>query len=164
MKVGIGYDVHPLVKGRRLVLGGVEIPSEKGLAGHSDADVLVHAVIDALLGAAGMGDIGTHFPPGDAKYKDVSSLRLLRQVGDLIRAQGWQVGNIDATVVAERPQLSPFIEGMCQRVSEALGIDREQVGAKATTSEGIGFVGRGEGIAAYAVVLVQRSSERGTGT
>ena len=164
MKVGIGYDVHPLAKGRSLILGGVEIPSEKGLAGHSDADVLVHAVIDALLGAAGLGDIGTHFPPSDPKYKDVSSLKLLRQVGDLIRARGWQVGNIDATVVAEHPRLSPYIDRMCRRMSEALGIDREQVGAKATTSEGMGFVGEGEGIAAYAVALIERSSERRTGT
>ncbi len=160
MRVGMGYDVHPLVEGRRLVLGGVEIPFERGLAGHSDGDVLVHAVIDALLGAAGLGDIGTHFPSTDPKYKDISSITLLRQIGSLLRDQGWQVGNIDATIVAERPRLSPFADQMRKRMCETLGIGREQIGVKATTTEGLGFAGRGEGIAAYAVALVERSSGR----
>ena len=163
MKVGIGYDVHPLVKGRRLILGGVEIPFEKGLAGHSDADALVHAIIDALLGAAGVGDIGTHFPPTDPKYKDISSLRLLQQAGTLLQAHGWQVCNVDTTVVAERPKLSPFTAQMCHKISDTLGISREQVGIKATTSEGMGFVGRAEGIAAYAVALIEKSSEKQKG-
>jgi len=156
MRVGIGYDVHPLVEGRRLVLGGVVIPFEKGLSGHSDADVLVHAIIDALLGAASLGDIGTHFPPTDPKYKDISSLTLLRQIGTLLKAEGWQVGNIDATIVAEQPKLSPFIPQMQQWISETLGISKEQVGVKSTTSKGLGFLGKGEGIAAHAVALVER--------
>jgi 2-C-methyl-D-erythritol 2,4-cyclodiphosphate synthase len=159
MRVGIGYDVHPLVEGRRLVLGGVEIPFEAGLAGHSDADALVHAIIDALLGAASLGDIGTHFPDTDPQYKDISSLRLLRQVGDLLQNQGWRVGNIDATVVAEHPQLSSFIPQMCQMIGEALGIREEQIGVKATTSKRLGFLGKGEGIAAYAVALVEKQDE-----
>lgn len=158
MRVGIGYDVHPLVKGRALILGGVNIPFERGLHGHSDADALVHAIIDALLGAAGLGDIGTHFPPGDPKYKDISSLKLLHHVGGLLQAQGWQISNLDSTVVAERPKLSPFFDQMRLRISEALGIDKEQVGIKASTSEQMGFVGRGEGIAAYAVALIEVTS------
>ena len=156
MRVGIGYDVHPLVKGRRLILGGVEIPFERGLAGHSDGDVLVHAIIDALLGATGLGDIGTHFPPSAPQYKGISSIILLRQVGVLLQSEGWQVGNIDATILAERPMLSPFINEMRQRMGEALRVSRSQVGIKATTHEGLGFVGREEGIAAYAVALVER--------
>ena len=159
MRVGIGYDVHPLVKGRRLILGGVEIPFERGLAGHSDGDVLVHAIIDALLGATGLGDIGTHFPPSAPQYKGISSIILLRQVGVLLQSEGWQVGNIDATILAERPMLSPFINEMRQRVGEALRISRSQIGIKATTQEGLGFVGREEGIAAYAVALVERQDE-----
>jgi 2-C-methyl-D-erythritol 2,4-cyclodiphosphate synthase len=156
MRVGIGYDVHPLVRGRRLVLGGIEIPFEKGLDGHSDADVLVHAIIDALLGAAGLGDIGTHFPSSEPKYKDISSITLLRQVGSLLQTHGWQVNNIDATVVAEQPKLSSFIPQMQRRISEALGIGPEQVGVKSTTSKGLGFLGKGEGIAAHAVALVEK--------
>jgi 2-C-methyl-D-erythritol 2,4-cyclodiphosphate synthase len=156
MRVGIGYDVHPLVRGRRLVLGGIEIPFEKGLNGHSDADVLVHAIIDALLGAAGLGDIGTHFPSSEPKYKDISSITLLRQVGALLQNHGWQVSNIDATIVAEQPKLSPFIPQMRQRISEALGIGIEQIGVKSTTSKGLGFVGKGEGMAAHAVALVEK--------
>jgi len=156
MRVGIGYDVHPLARGRRLVLGGIEIPFDKGLDGHSDADVLVHAIIDALLGAAGLGDIGTHFPSDERKYKDVSSITLLRQVGALLQTHGWQVCNIDATIVAEQPHLSPFISQMQQRISETLGISPEQVGVKSTTSKGLGFVGKGEGIAAHAVALVEK--------
>lgn len=157
MRVGIGYDVHPLARGRRLVLGGIEIPFEKGLDGHSDADVLVHAIIDALLGAAGLGDIGTHFPSSEPKYKDISSITLLRQVGTLLQSHGWQVGNIDATIVAEQPRLSAFIPQMQQRISETLGISPGQIGVKSTTSKGLGFLGKGEGIAAHAVALVEKS-------
>jgi 2-C-methyl-D-erythritol 2,4-cyclodiphosphate synthase len=160
MRVGIGYDVHPLVRGRKLVLGGIEIPFNNGLDGHSDADVLVHAIIDALLGAAGLWDIGSHFPP-EARYKDISSINLLRQVMTLLRAHGWQVNNVDATVVAEQPRLSPFIPQMQRRISETLGISPEQVGVKATTSKGLGFLGKGEGIAAHAVALVERSGGEG---
>ncbi len=158
MRIGIGYDVHPLVEGRRLILGGVEIPFDRGLAGYSDADVLVHAIIDALCGAAGLGDIGTLFPSSEPKYKDISSLSLLAQVAAMLQAQGWQVSNIDATIVAERPLLSPFIPQMRQRVSEALGVSQEQIGVKATTTEGLGFAGRGEGMATYAVALVEVDS------
>ena len=160
MRVGIGYDVHPLVRGRKLVLGGIEIPFNNGLDGHSDADVLVHAIIDALLGAASLGDIGSHFPP-EARYKDISSINLLRQVMTLLRAHGWQVNNVDATVVAEQPRLSPFIAQMQRRISETLGISPEQVGVKSTTSKGLGFLGKGEGIAAHAVALVERSGNEG---
>jgi 2-C-methyl-D-erythritol 2,4-cyclodiphosphate synthase len=152
----MGYDVHPLVEGRRLILGGVEIPFERGLAGHSDGDVLVHAVVDALLGAAALEDIGTHFPSTDPKYKDISSIILLRQIATLLQTQGWQVGNIDATIVAEQPRLSPFVDQMRERICETLGVGREQIGVKATTTEGLGFAGRGEGIAAYAIALVER--------
>jgi 2-C-methyl-D-erythritol 2,4-cyclodiphosphate synthase len=156
MRVGVGYDVHPLVSGRRLVLGGVDIPFERGLDGHSDADVLVHSIIDALLGATGLGDIGTHFPPSDPRYKDISSISLLRQVISLLRAQGWCVGNVDASIVAEQPRLTPFVPQMRRIIGEALGIDAEQVGVKSTTSKGMGFLGKGEGIAAHAVVLVEK--------
>lgn len=159
MRIGFGYDVHPLVQGRKLVLGGVELADERGLAGHSDADVLVHAIIDALLGAAALGDIGAHFPPSDPAYKDVSSIALLQRVAELLRDGGWRVGNIDVTVVAQRPQLAPFIGDMRQRISEALGIDRGKVSVKATTSEGLGFAGREEGIAAYAVAALDGGDE-----
>jgi 2-C-methyl-D-erythritol 2,4-cyclodiphosphate synthase len=159
MRVGIGYDVHPLVSGRRLVLGGVEIPFNKGLDGHSDADVLVHAIIDALLGATGLGDIGIRFPSSDPRYKDASSVSLLRQVISLLRAQGWLVCNVDASVVAEQPRLTPFISEMRGIISEALGIDAERVGVKSTTSKGLGFLGKGEGIAAHAVALVEKTGE-----
>jgi 2-C-methyl-D-erythritol 2,4-cyclodiphosphate synthase len=155
MRVGIGYDVHPLVSGRRLVLGGVDIPFEKGLDGHSDADVLVHAIIDALLGATGLGDIGIHFPSSDPRYKDVSSVSLLREAISLLHAEGWVVCNVDASIVAERPKLTPFIPKMRGIIAEALGIHAGQVGIKSTTSKGLGFLGRGEGIAAHAVTLVE---------
>jgi len=157
MRVGVGYDVHRLVNGRRLVLGGVEIPFDKGLDGHSDADVLVHAIIDALLGATGLGDIGIHFPSSDPRYKDISSVSLLRQVVSLLGAEGWVVRNIDASVVAERPKLTPFVGEMRGIIGEALGVDVGQVGVKSTTSKGIGFLGRGEGIAVHAVALVERN-------
>ncbi len=154
MRVGIGYDVHLLKSGRRLVLGGIDIPFDKGLDGWSDADVLTHAIIDALLGAAALGDIGTHFPPGDPQYKGISSLTLLAVVRDKLAENGWQVNNIDATIVAEEPELREFIDGMRKQLSRALGIAPGQVNLKASTSEGLGFVGRGEGIAAHAVALI----------
>jgi len=156
MRVGIGFDVHPLVGGRALILGGVRIPHDKGLAGHSDADVLVHAVMDALLGAADLGDIGAHFPPSDPAFKDISSMTLLQRVADLLSDRGLEVGNVDVVVAAERPMLSPFIPEMRRRIGDVLGIDSGRVTIKATTTEGLGFVGRGEGIAAQAVALVER--------
>ena len=160
MRVGIGHDVHTLVAGRRLVLGGVDIPFETGLDGWSDADVLTHALMDALLGAAALGDIGRHFPPGEAQYEGVSSLELLGRVRALLSDRGWRVGNVDATVVAERPRLSGHIEQMRKRLGEALEIDVGRVSVKASTSEGLGFTGRGEGMAAWAVALLEE--ERGS--
>jgi len=160
MRVGIGYDVHALVPGRRLVLGGIEVPFEKGLSGWSDADVLTHAVIDALLGAAALGDIGNHFPPGDPEYHDISSLVLLERVRDELAEQGWMVGNIDTTIVAERPMLGGFVDRMREQLGGTLGIEADRVSIKATTSEQLGFVGREEGIAAWAVALLE---EAGTG-
>ena len=154
-RAGIGYDIHPLVEGRRLVLGGVEVPFEKGLDGHSDADVLVHAIIDALLGATGLGDIGLHFPSSDPQYRDVSSVSLLRQVAELLHSRGWRVGNVDASVVAERPRLAPHISRMRETIAGALGIDPSRVAVKSTTAKGLGCLGRGEGIAAHAVALVE---------
>ena len=153
-RVGIGYDVHPLAQGHPLVLGGVAIPYERGLVGWSDGDVLVHAIMDALLGAAALGDIGSHFPPGDPRYQGISSLELLKRVGMLLRDGGWRVGNIDATIVAEQPRLAGYFADMRQNLARALGIDPSYMGLKATTSEGLGFVGRGEGIAAWAVAAL----------
>ncbi len=158
LRVGVGYDVHPLVPARRLVLGGVDIPFDKGLDGWSDADALTHAIIDALLGAAGLGDIGAHFPPGGPEYKDISSLRLLERVRDKLAAGGWLIGNIDATVVAEQPRLSGFIDRMRQQLSRTLGIQLSQVSVKASTSNQLGFIGQGEGIAVYAVAIVEEGS------
>jgi len=155
LRVGIGYDVHSLAPGRRLVLGGVEIDHDRGLDGWSDGDVLVHAVIDALLGAAALGDIGTHFPSGGRRYKDISSLKLLEAVRDKLREGGWQVANIDATIVAEKPQLKGHIDGMRRRLGEALGVAVGQMSVKASTSQGLGLVGRGEGIAVHAVALIE---------
>jgi 2-C-methyl-D-erythritol 2,4-cyclodiphosphate synthase len=155
-RVGHGYDVHRWGEGRALVLGGVEIPHHMGLLGHSDADVLLHAICDALLGALGLGDIGTHFPNTDPVYKDISSLVLLERVGRMVEEAGWRVGNLDATVVAERPLLSQYIPAMRSRIATALSLDTGVVSVKATTSEGLGFVGRQEGIAAYAVALLWR--------
>jgi 2-C-methyl-D-erythritol 2,4-cyclodiphosphate synthase len=157
MRVGIGYDVHVLTPGRRLVLGGVDIPFERGLDGWSDADVLTHAIIDALLGAAALGDIGKHFPPGDAEYRNISSIVLLERVRDKLAENGWRVDNIDATVIAERPRLSDYIDPMREQLSQALGIKVGRVGIKASTSEGLGFTGRGEGIAAMAVALLEEA-------
>jgi 2-C-methyl-D-erythritol 2,4-cyclodiphosphate synthase len=153
-RVGIGYDIHRLAQGRRLVLGGVEIPHDRGLDGHSDADVLLHAVMDALLGAAGLGDIGHHFPPSDPDYKDISSLVLLERVTSLVRQLGYTIGNVDVTVVAEQPKIAPHLPLMRQRMAAALGIAGEQVGIKATTNEGLGSLGAAQGIAAWAVALI----------
>jgi 2-C-methyl-D-erythritol 2,4-cyclodiphosphate synthase len=155
LRVGIGYDVHALAAGRRLVLGGIEIPFDRGLGGWSDADVLTHAIMDALLGAAALGDIGRHFPPGDPQFKGISSLKLLVKVKNLLAASGWQVENIDATVVAERPKLSEHINRMREKLCRTLEIDVEKVSVKASTSDGLGFVGRGEGIAALAIAALK---------
>jgi len=155
MRVGIGYDVHPLVSGRSLVLGGIEIPFDKGLSGHSDADVLTHAIIDALLGAVGLRDIGNQFPSEDPRYKDISSLVLLDEVNKLLRAKGFKIGNIDAVIIAQEPKLLPFIDDMCDCLSHTLGIALDHVMVKATTTDGLGFVGKGEGMAACAVALVE---------
>jgi 2-C-methyl-D-erythritol 2,4-cyclodiphosphate synthase len=154
MRAGIGYDVHRCDEGRDLVLGGVELPHEVGLVGHSDADVLLHAIIDALLGAAGLGDVGQHFPADAAQWKDASSLDLLRRASALVREAGFEVGNVDATVIAEGPRLAPHISAMRERIAAALGVDARRVSIKATTHEGLGALGRGEGIAAMAVALV----------
>lgn len=156
MRIGIGYDIHKLAGGRRLVLGGVEIPFAKGLSGWSDADVLCHAIIDALLGAAALGDIGRHFPPGDREYKDISSLVLLERIKDKLAENGWQIENIDATVVAEKPELKDFIYEMRRNISRRLAVDISRVSVKATTAEGLGFVGRQEGMAARAAALIQK--------
>ena len=158
MRIGVGYDVHPLTAGRKLVLGGVDISFDKGLGGWSDADVLTHAVIDALLGAAALGDIGSHFPPGDPQYKGISSLVLLEKVNDKLAENGWRTGNIDATIVAEKPELKDFVDGMRRQLSRALSVDIGKVSVKATTTEGMGFAGRGEGIAACAVALIENIS------
>jgi 2-C-methyl-D-erythritol 2,4-cyclodiphosphate synthase len=155
MRIGIGYDAHPFVKGRKLVLGGVEIPFSKGLEGWSDADVLTHAVMDALLGAAALGDIGQHFPPGEAEYKGISSLVLLDKVVEKLEEKGYRVGNIDATVVAEKPRLSEYIDDMRQTLSQVLGVNMDRVSVKASTNNRMGFIGRGEGIAVYAVALIE---------
>ncbi|MBO4468380.1 MAG: 2-C-methyl-D-erythritol 2,4-cyclodiphosphate synthase [Clostridia bacterium] len=156
MRIGHGYDVHKLVNNRKLIIGGVEIPFEKGLLGHSDADVLLHAICDSLLGAAAIGNIGKLFPDTDEKYKDIDSLVLLTEVGGLIKKQGYKIQNIDATVIAQNPKLSPYINSMRENVSSALGISADDVSIKATTEEGLGFSGRGEGIAAHAVCLIDR--------
>jgi 2-C-methyl-D-erythritol 2,4-cyclodiphosphate synthase len=155
MKVGIGYDVHRLVKGRRLVLGGVEIPFEKGLSGHSDADVLVHSICDAILGALGKGDIGHHFPNTDSRYKDISSLILLGKVSEIMSEANLQVNNLDSVIIAEKPHLAPYIEEMENNISRVLKIGREKINIKATTNEGLGWIGREEGIAAYAIVSLR---------
>ena len=155
MRTGIGYDVHAFGEKRPLKLGGVQVEHEQGLRGHSDADVVLHAIIDALLGAAGLGDIGQHFPPDDPSFRGADSLALLRQVVGLLRTLDYSVVNVDATVVAERPRLQPYIPGMRQRIAVALGIPETSVSVKATTSEGLGALGRGEGIAALATALIK---------
>lgn len=154
IRIGSGYDVHRLVEGRKLVIGGVEIPHEKGLLGHSDADVLLHAICDALLGAAGLGDIGRHFPDSSPRYKDMSSVTLLSEVNRLLREAGFRVNNIDATIVAEKPKMAPHIEAMIGNIASALRVERTALNIKATTTEGLGFAGKGEGIAAYAVCTI----------
>ncbi|MGI6070249.1 MAG: 2-C-methyl-D-erythritol 2,4-cyclodiphosphate synthase [Blautia sp.] len=154
MRIGMGYDVHRLAGDRRLILGGVEIAWDKGLLGHSDADVLIHAVMDALLGAAALGDIGKHFPDTDPEYEGVSSLWLLEQVGRLLREQGYRVGNIDATIIAQKPKMAPHIPAMRKNIADALGILEGQVSVKATTEEGLGFTGCGDGISSQAICLL----------
>lgn len=155
LRIGQGYDIHALVAGRRLVLGGEEIPFERGLAGWSDADVLLHALGDALLGAAGLGDLGTHFPPGESAWQGVSSVDLLRRIVELVRAAGFAVVNCDIAVLAEAPRLAPHRESIQRRIAAVLGVEPAAVGLKATTNEGLGAIGRGEGIAALAVVLLE---------
>ena len=155
MRIGFGYDVHPLAEGRKLVLGGVEIPFEKGLEGHSDADVLLHAVCDALLGALGQGDIGKHFPNTDPRFRGISSLRLLEAVASRLTEKLFVVENVDVSVVAEKPRIAAYIPRMIEQISRVLNLSPERVNVKATTSEGLGFVGEGKGIAAYAVVLLK---------
>ena len=155
MRIGHGYDVHRLVEGRKLILGGVEIPFQKGLLGHSDADVLTHAVMDALLGALALGDIGKHFPDSDPAYKGADSLMLAREVAKLLLAQNYRIGNVDATVLAQAPKLAPHIPQMRENLALALGVPTDAVSVKATTEEGLGFTGIGEGIAAHAVCLLE---------
>lgn len=157
MRIGHGYDVHRLVEDRKLILGGVDIPYERGLLGHSDADVLTHAVMDALLGAAGLGDIGRHFPDTDPAYKGADSLKLLDHVMRLLAQQGWRVGNVDATVIAQRPKLAGFIPQMCINLAARMSVDKCQVNVKATTEEKLGFTGAGEGIAVHAVALLEKN-------
>ena len=159
IRIGHGYDVHRLTDGRALILGGTEIPYALGLLGHSDADVLTHAVMDALLGAAGMGDIGRHFPDTDERYRGISSMRLLEAVRDKLAAAGWRTGNVDATVIAQRPKLAPYIPQMAENIARVLGVSPDRVNVKATTEEGLGFSGRGEGIAAHAVALIERAGD-----
>ena len=154
MRVGIGYDSHRFAPGRRLVLGGIEIPSERGLNGHSDADVVAHAITDALLGAAALGDIGTHFPPSDPRWKDADSLELLAQVRRWLTERGYRVGNVDVTIVCEAPRLGPFIAEMRARLAATLEIETERISIKAKTNEGMGWIGRGEGVAALAVAVL----------
>ena len=153
-RIGHGYDAHRLVKGRKLVLGGVEIPHTMGLLGHSDADVLIHAVIDAILGAMGLGDIGIHFPDTDQKYKNISSLSLLVKVRDMLSSNGYEISNIDTTLIVQKPKIAPYIPKMLVEMATALNIDVERINIKATTEEGLGFTGREEGICAHAVVLI----------
>ena len=156
MRIGQGYDVHKLVEGRKLILGGVEIPYEKGLLGHSDADVLVHAVMDALLGAAALGDIGQHFPDTDPRYEGISSIELMKKVGELLEEKGYVVENIDATIIAQKPKMAPHIPTMRENIAEALGIKISQLNIKATTEEGLGFTGQGEGISSQAICSLYR--------
>lgn len=158
MRIGTGYDVHRLIEGRKLIIGGVEIPFEKGLLGHSDADVLIHAVMDALLGAAGMGDIGLHFPDTNPAYKGISSVLLLKNVGALLEEKGFLIENIDATIIAQAPKMRPYIDNMRENIANALGIEIGQVNIKATTEEGLGFTGQGEGISSQAICMLATPS------
>ena len=154
MRIGHGYDVHKLVENRKLILGGVDIPYEKGLLGHSDADVLLHAISDSLLGAAALGDIGKLFPDNDPQYEGADSLVLLQRVYEAVKEKGYEVGNIDATVLAQRPKLRPYIDTMRENIAKALDVDADRISVKATTEEGLGFTGKGEGIAAYCITLL----------
>ncbi|MEQ8198710.1 MAG: 2-C-methyl-D-erythritol 2,4-cyclodiphosphate synthase [Clostridiaceae bacterium] len=154
MRVGIGYDVHTLVENRKLILGGVDVPFEKGLLGHSDADVILHAIMDSLLGAAALGDIGKHFPDNDEKYKGISSIKLLTEVGILLREKGYSINNIDATIIAQRPKLAPYIPQMVENISNALNIPIDAVNIKATTEEGLGFTGLGQGISSQSICSI----------
>ena len=156
MRIGHGYDVHRLVENRKLILGGVDVPYERGLLGHSDADVLLHAISDAILGATGLGDIGKHFPDTDPAYKGADSIKLLMHVMTLAEGKGYAIGNMDATIVAQRPKLAPHIPQMRENIARALNVEEDRINVKATTTEELGFCGRGEGIAAYAVVLLVR--------
>ncbi|TFG88286.1 MAG: 2-C-methyl-D-erythritol 2,4-cyclodiphosphate synthase, partial [Candidatus Atribacteria bacterium] len=154
MKVGVGFDSHRLVEGRSLILGGVEIPNDRGLLGHSDADVLLHTICDAILGALGEGDIGGHFPDTDPSYKDISSMKLLMFVKELASKKGYIINNIDTTVILEKPKLKGYVLKMIQNISQVLGVEEDMINIKATTNEGMGLIGRGEGIAAFAVVSI----------
>lgn len=156
MRIGMGYDVHKLVEGRKLILGGVEIPNEKGLLGHSDADVLLHAIMDALLGAAALGDIGKHFLDTDPAYKGISSIRLLEHVADLLEEHQFLIENIDATIIAQRPKMRPYIDTMRENIAKALKIEADQINVKATTEEGLGFTGSGEGISSQAICMLEK--------
>ena len=158
MRVGMGYDVHKLVEGRDLIIGGVKIPHTLGLLGHSDADVLLHAIMDALLGAAALGDIGKHFPDTDPKYEGISSIKLLEHVAELIAEKGYIVENIDATIIAQKPKMRPHIEQMEKNIAEALKISEDQINVKATTEEGLGFTGSGEGISSQAICLLEKAT------
>lgn len=158
MKIGFGYDAHPLVEGRKLVLGGVHIPFEKGLLGHSDADVICHAIGDALLGAAGLGDLGGYFPDDQPRFKDISSLRILGEVAAILKENGFRILNVDATLVAQRPRIAPFVAQMRELMAKAMGIAEEKVSVKATTTEGLGFTGSQNGMEAYAVALLDGGS------
>ena len=158
MRIGHGYDVHRLVEDRKLIMGGVDIPYEKGLLGHSDADVLLHAIADAMLGALAMGDIGKHFPDTDPAFKGADSMKLLEHVVSLVGAKGYCVGNLDATIIAQKPKMAPHIQSMRENVARACGVEVDRINVKATTEEGLGFTGTGEGISAHAVVLLERIS------
>jgi 2-C-methyl-D-erythritol 2,4-cyclodiphosphate synthase len=160
-RIGVGYDVHAFAsaeQGRPLIIGGVQIPHERGLAGHSDADVLLHALVDALLGAAALGDIGTHFPSSDPRWRDAASMAFLTDTLDLLRTQGWRIGNVDATVITERPRMTPHIPAMRARLAEAMDLPLDAVSVKAKTTDGLGFTGRSEGMACHAVALIERDA------
>ena len=158
MRIGMGYDVHKLVENRDLILGGVKIPYSLGLLGHSDADVLLHAIIDSLLGAAALGDIGKHFPDSDDRYKGISSIELLKYVGSLLKENDWLIENIDSTIIAQKPKMAPHIENMRKNISEALNINIDQINVKATTEEGLGFTGEGKGISSQSICLLTKKS------
>ena len=158
MRIGMGYDVHKLVEDRNLILGGVKIPYSLGLLGHSDADVLLHAIMDSLLGAAALGDIGKHFPDSDHRYKGISSIELLKHVGSLLKENNWLIENIDSTIIAQKPKMAPHIENMRKNISEALNINIDQINVKATTEEGLGFTGEGKGISSQSICLLTKKS------